>query len=127
MYPTYFFVHQDIKSNSSFPYQSDPMRVIYRACLLFLVACATRLSVSTVSAGSEDHILKEFESDPSKIMSLMQNADFMKLFQGGKMQGYMKAMMTGGEDALREEIKKDPEATEFLNQLKSLLSDHVEL
>lgn len=100
------------------------MRVIYRACLLFLVACATRLSTSTVSA---DEILEKYQADPDKVMSLMQNPKFLELFQSEKLQGYMNAMMAGGEEALAQSVSADPEAEEMMKKLRAVMEDHLEL
>ena len=55
------------------------------------------------------------------------NPEFMEIFQDERMQGYIKAMVTEGEEGVKEKIKQDTGAKELIEKLQSIMASHAEL
>jgi len=60
---------------------------------------------------------------PDMMKQLMSNPEVVGLLQDPKMQDVMKVMMTGGQDAMEETMKKDPEIYELVMKLNRIMAN----
>ena len=60
--------------------------------------------------------------DPEIFKSLMANPEVMAMLQNPKLQQGMKIMMSEGQPGLEKAMAADPEMTEIIKKLNSLVS-----